>query len=84
MKAIKSDKDTNNSIKRERFIRIIERRVNNILDNLDSLGKCSNKKNYEYNNEDIKKIFNTIEKKLKEVKLFYEGSRDKKKRFSLK
>jgi hypothetical protein len=63
---------------RERFVRIIERRVNRILDNLDSLGKCSNRKNYEYSEEDTKKIFDEIERRVKEVKaLFKSGSKNR-------
>lgn len=59
--------------RRERFIRIVERRVNQLIKNLDSLGKCSNKKNYEYNEKDVKKIFGEIEKKTREIKALYSG-----------
>ena len=70
--------------KREKFIRIVERRVNNILSNLESLGKCSNRKNYEYTEADVSKIFSEIEKKIKDIKLLYSNSNKKKKRFELK
>ena len=73
----------NTETKREKFIRIAERRVNNILSNLDSLGKCSNRKNYEYTEEDVSKIFGEIEKKIKGLKLLYSNSNIKKKRFKL-
>lgn len=63
------NKETN----RERFVRIAERRVNVILNNLESLGKCSNKRNYEYTETDIKKIFGEIDKKCKEVKALFSG-----------
>ena len=56
-------KTSNKENNRDRFVRIVERRVNIVLNNLDSLGKCSNKKNYEYTDKDVKKIFNEIEKK---------------------
>jgi len=69
--------------KREKFIRIVERRVNNILSNLESLGKCSNRKNYEYTKEDVSKIFGEIENKIKDIKLLYSNSSKKKKRFKL-
>ena len=52
VKEIPRNKETN----RERFVRIVERRVNVILNDLDSLGKCSNRKNYRYSEEDVKKI----------------------------
>lgn len=73
----------NISTKRERFVRIIERRVNKILDDLDSLGKCANKKNYQYYEEDIKKIFAEIDKKIREIKILYQTSNEKKKRFRI-
>ena len=59
--------------RRERFVRIVERRVNILLKNLDSLSRCANKKNYEYSDKDIKKIFNEIEKKSREVKAIFAG-----------
>lgn len=69
--------------RRERFVRIAERRVNRILDNLDSLGKCANRNNYEYSQEHVKRIFGEIEKKTKEIKLLYQNSNSKKHRFKL-
>jgi hypothetical protein len=69
---------TSNNIKRERFIRIVESRVNKILYNLDNLGKCSNKRNYEYSEEDVRRIFREIERKVKETRLnFQDGARNK-------
>ena len=76
--------NNNSRIKRERFVRIVERRVNEILNNFDSLGKCANKKNYEYRDEEVRKIFGTLERKLREIKLLYQNSNEKKKRFTLK
>ena len=70
--------------KRERFIRIVERRVNKIFDDFDSLGKCSNKRNYQYSEEDAKKIFQAIEKKMKIVRASFSNSIKSKNRFTLK
>lgn len=61
------------NIKHDRFIRIVESRVNKILSNLDNLGKCSNKRNYEYSEDQVKKIFKEIERKVKETKLQFQG-----------
>lgn len=69
--------------KRERFIRIIERRVNNLLNNLDSLGKCANKKNYDYNDEDVKKIFKAIDNKINDIKELYKNTNKKKEKFKI-
>lgn len=80
-----SIKTKHRSAKRERFVRIAERRVNNILDGLESLGKCSNKKNYEYIDDDIVKIFSAIDKKTKEIRSLYKNSnQNKKRKFSLR
>jgi hypothetical protein len=70
--------------KRQRFVRIVERRVTKILDDLDSLGKCSNKKNYSYNDDDIRRIFGTIDKKVKDTKLLYKSNETSNNKFTLK
>jgi len=59
---------------REPFARIAERRVNRIMDALEKLGDCSNQRNYDYSNADIKKMFGKIEKKLKEIRLKFQGT----------
>lgn len=69
--------------KRDRFVRIVEKRVNNILQNLESLGNCSNKRNYEYYEKDVKVIFNEIEKKVKEIKGKFEDTSSRKSSFRL-
>lgn len=53
--------------KRERFETVAANRVQKIINGFDSLAKCSNKNNYEYNNEDVKKMMIVIKKKVKEV-----------------
>jgi hypothetical protein len=69
--------------RRERFVRIVERRVSLLINNLDSLGKCSNKKNYEYTDKDVKKIFGEIDKKTREIKAIFSGKSASKKGFKL-
>jgi hypothetical protein len=54
---------------RERFKRLASLRTNAVLARLKVLGNCANRNNYEYTEEDIRKIFSEIERKLKEVKL---------------
>ena len=81
---MKSNRNKNNLLKRERFIRIAERRVNKILNDIDSLGKCSNKRNYEYNEEDIRKIFKAVDEKLKSVRMLFSSPENHKNYFSLK
>lgn len=73
-----------NETKRERFIRIAEARTNKIIEMIRLLGNCSSKATYEYNDEDIKKIFNAIEKELKMAKGKFLGVVDNENKFSLK
>ncbi len=76
-------KNNETDTKRERFIRVAEKRVNNILDNLDMLGKCANKRNYGYSDQDVKKIFKEIDKKIREVKFLFEGIEENRKKFKI-
>lgn len=69
--------------KRERFIRIAEQRTNHILETLRLLGNCSNRSNYHYSDEDIRKIFGAIEREVKNTKNKFLGIVDKPDRFKL-
>ena len=65
-------------MKRERFQRLAERRTNDVLERLRILGNCSNRGQYEYTAEEIRKIFNTIEREVKLIKLkFKDGETQK-------
>ena len=65
--------------KRERFVRIVEKRTNKILEQIRLLGNCSNKHNYSYDEDDVKKIFSVIENELKEAKQKYMSNSTKEK-----
>lgn len=54
--------------KTERFKRVAENRTNKIIDQIRLLGNCANRSNYEYTEEDVKKIFSAIETELKTTK----------------
>ncbi|OGD83585.1 hypothetical protein A2572_04780 [Candidatus Collierbacteria bacterium RIFOXYD1_FULL_40_9] len=54
--------------KKIRFKRLATYRTNEVLKRLKVLGNCSNRSAYEYNEEDISKIFNAIEKSVRETK----------------
>lgn len=69
--------------KRESFIRIAGARTNKILDMIKLLGNCSNTGNYEYSDEDVKKIFGAIEKELKMAKSKFSEQSSKNKKFQL-
>lgn len=57
--------------KKERFKRVAENRTNKIIEQIRLLGNCANRSNYEYTEEDVKKIFYAIETELKTTKQKY-------------
>lgn len=65
--------------KAERFKRVAENRTNKIIEQIRLLGNCSNRSNYEYKDEDVKKIFAAIEAELKETKQKYQTKANSKK-----
>lgn len=70
--------------KRERFVRLAEARTNKIIDMMRLLGNCSSRANYEYTDEDVRKIFTAIEREMKNARAKYNGSDTQKEdRFSL-
>jgi hypothetical protein len=67
--------------KNDRFKRIAAKRTNDILEKIRILGNCANRSSYDFNQEEVNKIFSEIDKQLKITKTkFLEGKR---KRFSL-
>ena len=54
--------------RRERFKRLATTRTNAVLQKLKVLGNCANRQAYEYSEEEIEKIFSTIDKYLKSLK----------------
>ena len=79
MKTNKNNEKVNN------FKRISENRVNKILSILDQLKNLTNKSFYEYSEDDIERIFMTIQKELDDTKkkLLDEKKRNGRKRFEL-
>ena len=59
--------------KRERFVRVAERRTQKVLDDLRDLSKCYHPDVYEYTQEDLQKIFTAIEDGLQQVKDHFAG-----------
>ena len=57
--------------KAERFKRVAEGRTNKIIEQIRLLGNCANRSNYEYSDEEVKKIFSAIENELKVTKSKY-------------
>lgn len=53
---------------KDRFRRLATQRTNSVLQRLKVLGNCSNRSVYEYDEEDIAKIFSEIERRVRETK----------------
>jgi len=51
--------------KNDRFKRIATKRTQNVLRSLKALAKCSNNRNYNYTENDVRKIFNALQNELK-------------------
>ena len=69
--------------KKDRFKRLAESRTTKVLQDLVLLSNLANKRNYEYEIEQVNQIFNAIEKQLKYTKNSFVEN-DKSKRFKLK
>jgi hypothetical protein len=64
----------------EKFKRVATKRTNELLDKIRILGNCSNKSTYEYTEEEVIKIFKSLEKQLELSKVRFSN---KKSKFSL-
>ncbi len=72
------------NIKRENFIRISESRVSKIIILFEQLTNLNNSSFYEYSEEDVEKIFFTIEKEMKKSKeILLKSKKKKSTRFEL-
>lgn len=60
--------------KEDRFNRIVQRRVQRVLDSIRSLSQCSNKRMYKWNDEQLRRIWSAIDKELKICKEAFESS----------
>ena len=57
------------SAKRDNFIRLAEARVTRAIEAMRVIGNLSNRSNYEYDEEDVKKIINTLQNELTALKV---------------
>lgn len=70
--------------KRKRFEEVAGKRVQYIIDKLELLSNCSNRNNYEYNEEDVKKMFTVIRDQLKMAELKFSDEIRKKTKTTFK
>ena len=59
--------------KEQKFQRLASYRTNVILDGLRKLGSLSNRNHYEYSEDEIKRIFDTIEDAVTDTKRLFIG-----------
>jgi len=67
----------NKNKKKEAFRRLAVYRTNEILKRLKILGNCANRSAYDYNEEEINKIFLEIERKVRETKAKFHYPKNK-------
>lgn len=67
-----------NEHRRERFKRLATARTNAVLQRLKVLGNCANQQAYEYSEEEVEKIFATIDKYLKSIKAKFSFPKEEK------
>jgi len=65
----------------ERFKRLASARTNAVLKRLKVLGNCANRGAYDYTEDDIEKIFSTIEKYTKVIKAKFQFPKDEEFKF---
>ena len=62
------------SIHRERFEKVASNRVQKTIDSLNSLSKCSNIYNYEYNKKDVDVMMKEIKKTLSKAESLFRSN----------
>ena len=60
--------------KEERFERVVQKRVQNVLDSVRRLSQCSNKRMYAWDDAQLKKIWAAIDKEVKACKEGFENA----------
>jgi hypothetical protein len=69
---------------RQAFVRLAEARTNKILKSIDLLGNLSNKSNYSYSDEDIRKIFKAINERAAHIATKFQSAGGGKKKDEFK
>lgn len=71
--------------KRERFERLAEKRVTDVINKLRLIGNLANKNNYDYTEEHVKQILDAFDQELRSLKLrFKEEASSEQYSFSFK
>ena len=70
--------------KREKFIELTEKRVTKTLDSIRLIGNLSDKRYYDYDEKDIKQVFNALSKEIQSAKNRFNDAVKKNKDFKIK
>lgn len=62
--------------RRERFEEVAGSRVQMVLDKLENLSKCANKRNYSFEKKDVDKMFKAIYDQVKIAKMKFDAELD--------
>ncbi|MEG0960727.1 MAG: hypothetical protein RSE60_06545 [Erysipelotrichaceae bacterium] len=65
--------------KRDKFVRLAEKRMDNILKGIELVGNLSNSNNYEYTEEDLNKIIKTLKSSVSDLERTYNATSGTKK-----
>lgn len=65
--------------KRDKFVRLAEKRMDNIIKGIELMGNLSNKNNYDYTEEDLNKIIRTLKKAVSDLEHTYNATNGTKK-----
>jgi len=64
------------SKKREKFVSLAEKRVTKTIKDLRLIGNLSNKTNYSYDEQDVKKIVGALENEVRNIKKQFESDKE--------
>jgi len=59
--------------KRQKFIDLAEKRTQKAIKDIRLIGNLANSRNYEYSDEDVRKIYKTLNNELNEMKRKFES-----------
>lgn len=68
-----------NEVKHERFLKVVEKRMDVLINDFYKLGNCASKVSYEYTESEVSQIFDEIDRQRNILKERFEG----KQRFTL-
>ena len=61
--------------KHERFCRVVEKRMAELIDCFEKLGNCSAKVSYEYTEDELQKIYEELDYQMMRLKELFAGKR---------